>query len=168
MRNGIVHFQTALSPEVEARNIEEELQKVLNSRTFSNSPRLRQLLNHVVTNWLAGSVNQLDGYNLALAVFNRLETFEPALDPIVRVEMSRLRNKLGAYYRSEGALDSFRIDIPKGSYIPVLSDERHRAEAPRQENAAGVTVMVLPFLSVGITSDSVACNATGIWDQLIS
>lgn len=72
--------------------IEEELQRVLNSRIFSKSSRLKHILEFIITRWLAGDINQLDGYNLAITVFGRSEAFEPGLDPIVRVHNSEREN----------------------------------------------------------------------------
>ncbi len=53
------------------------------------------------------------------AVFDRHADYDPKSDPIVRVEARRLRAKLEEYYNAAGHQDSVRIDLPKGSYVPV-------------------------------------------------
>jgi Tol biopolymer transport system component len=40
---------------------------------------------------------------------------------VVRVEARRLRSKLDAYYRTEGADDLVLIELPKGSYVPAIT-----------------------------------------------
>jgi hypothetical protein len=64
---------------------------------------------------------RLKGYNIALEVFDRPETFDPVVDPLVRTEAARLREKLREHYDTEGQSDSIRIDLPKGTYTPKLN-----------------------------------------------
>ena len=66
-----------------------------------------------------GRGERLKGYNVALEVFDRPETFDPILDPIVRIEAARLREKLREYYGADGQGDPIRIDLPKGSLHPA-------------------------------------------------
>jgi TolB-like protein/Tfp pilus assembly protein PilF len=68
-------------------------------------------------------------------VFGRPADFDPAIDPIVRIEATRLRDKLRDYYSTEGRNDPVRIELPKGSYAPLI--ELQAASAPTPE--AGVT-----------------------------
>ena len=42
------------------------------------------------------------------------------MDPVVRVEAGRLRDKLREYYGTDGEGDSIRIDLPKGTYTPRI------------------------------------------------
>lgn len=117
-----------------AEGIEDELQRLLESNTFSRSPRLRKMLHYIVKQALAGGGYLLTGYNLGVKLFDRDKSFEPALDPIVRVQASRLRNQLARYYAGEGYASTLRIDVPKGTYTPVIS--KHRLAK---------SVIVLPF-----------------------
>ena len=50
----------------------------------------------------------------------RGESFDPRTDAIVRVEISRLRNRLSHYYATEGSANAVRIAVPKGSYVPIF------------------------------------------------
>ncbi len=67
-----------------------------------------------------GRGERLKGYNVALAVFDRPNTFDPAVDPIVRIEAARLREKLREYYETDGQSDPIRIELPKGRYSPQI------------------------------------------------
>jgi TolB-like protein/tetratricopeptide (TPR) repeat protein len=55
-----------------------------------------------------------------LEVFDRPETFDPLVDPIVRIEAGRLRERLRDYYETQGQHDPIRIELPKGSYAPLI------------------------------------------------
>jgi hypothetical protein len=89
---------------------------------------MRRFLEFVVEETLAGRANQLCEYSIAISVFERDESFEPGLDPIVRNDARRLRQKLLEYYeRSKHVEDNqVLIEIPKGSYIPVFVSEPRR------------------------------------------
>ena len=64
------------------------------------------------------------GYDIALEVFDRPETFDPDVDPIVRIEAARLRDRLREYYEADGKNDPIRIDLPKGTYTPQIEFRR--------------------------------------------
>ena len=73
-----------------------------------------------ITETLEGRGERLKGYTIARKVFERPETFDPLVDPLVRVEAGRLRDKLREYYEAEGQNDPVRIELPKGSYAPLI------------------------------------------------
>ena len=98
--------------------IRNALARILSSDGFSASARNRKLLEYVVGEALAGRADRIKAYTLATVVFERGADFDPQLDPVVRLEASRLRKALEHYYLTAGEDDPIRIDIPKGSYIP--------------------------------------------------
>ena len=110
--------------------IQNALARILSSEGFSASARNRKLLNYVVGETLAGRSDRIKAYTLATVVFERGPDFDPQLDPVVRLEASRLRRALEHYYLTAGKDDPVRIDIPKGSYIP--SFEFVQADAPTE------------------------------------
>ncbi|MBL8220629.1 MAG: hypothetical protein JNL62_15465 [Bryobacterales bacterium] len=71
--------------------------------------------------------------------------FQPKLDPIVRVDANRLRARLSAYYGEEGSQDPLRIELPKGSYVPVMTEQSADAEKCRD---GAVSFAVLPFVNL--------------------
>jgi tetratricopeptide (TPR) repeat protein len=105
---------------MQAAIIEEELGRVLQSKTFSRASRLRKFLEYIVQEQLAGNGGQLKEYQIGVAVFERGGSFDPCIDTIVRVEAIKLRARLDAYFEDEGATEPVRISIPKGSYRPVF------------------------------------------------
>ncbi len=102
--------------------VREQLDRVLRSPPFQQSRRRQRFLEYIVNETLAGRGARLKGYNIALAVFDRPKTFDPAIDPIVRIEAARLRDKLREYYETDGKGDPIRIDLPKGSYTPQIEN----------------------------------------------
>ena len=74
------------------------LQKILNSPSFIQSPRICRFLRFIVETRLAGDLDQLKESVIGIAVFDRPAGYDPKLDAIVRVEARRLRGKLLEYY----------------------------------------------------------------------
>ena len=125
--------------ESDQKAVREQLDRILNSGPFLQSRRRQRFLEYIVNETLAGRGERLKGYNVALAVFDRPKTFDPAIDPIVRIEAARLREKLREYYETEGQTDSVRIELRKGSYAPQIefrkpAEDRH--QDPEAEPAA--------------------------------
>ncbi len=100
----------------------EQLQRILSSARFAESPRLSAFLRYVVEAKLAHQEDQIQEYTIGVSVFDRGESFDPRIDSIVRVEARRLRDRLGAYYAADGKDDPVAIDLPLGGYRPRFSD----------------------------------------------
>ena len=109
--------------------VKAELQKILASRTFSHSDRLRRFLRYCVEQAIAGQPDNLREYVIGLEVFDRGQDYNPAGDPIVRVEARRLRAKLTDYYTAEGQHDAVVIEVPKGSYLPSFQARENAGAA---------------------------------------
>ena len=105
---------------IPAHLIQQQLDRMLASPTFSQSQRLVRFLRFVVEQYLKNEADQLKEYRLGVSVFDRDDAYDPRTDPIVRVEASRLRTKLREYYDSEGKDDPILIEMPKGSYAPTV------------------------------------------------
>lgn len=106
---------------VTAPLIDAALARVLASRSLRGSARGRRFLQFVVQEALAGRANRIKAYTIAMDVFDRDASFDPLLDPVVRIQAGRLRRALEHYYLTEGAADPLRIAIPKGGYVPQFS-----------------------------------------------
>ncbi len=98
--------------------IEAALERVLASRGFRGSARKRRFLQFIVRETLAGRADRIKAYTIAVDVFDRDASFDPLLDPVVRIQAGRIRHCLEQHYMAEGAADPIRITIPKGSYVP--------------------------------------------------
>src|SRR5689334_24256366 len=74
--------------------VRTQLERILNSRAFARSPRISRFLTFVVEQTLQRQEDKLKEYLLGVEVFGRMESFDPRIDSIVRVEARRLRYKL--------------------------------------------------------------------------
>lgn len=100
--------------------VRDELDRILTSGPFAQSQRRQRFLEYIVNETLAGRGDRLKGYTIAREVFDRPEDFDANVDPIVRMEAARVRDRLREYYDGEGKDDPVRIDLPKGSYTPQI------------------------------------------------
>jgi eukaryotic-like serine/threonine-protein kinase len=118
-----------------ATEVREALRTVLADAAFQNSERLSRFLRFVVERALAGESAQLKEYRIGVEVFGRPSTYDPRLDPVVRLEARRLRAKLQAYYQAEGQQDPLRIEVPKGGYAPCFVAATRSHAIPYQDVA---------------------------------
>jgi len=105
----------------DTKTIEEQLDRILRSRAFSASKRSQRFLRYVVDKSLSDSASPPKEFAIAMDVFDRDSSYDPAIDATVRVQAGRLRGRLREYYDSEGKDDPIWIDIPIGGYVPVFS-----------------------------------------------
>lgn len=99
----------------------KELGKILSSEAFRDAEALKRFLRYTVERTLHGEGDLLKEYRLGVEVFDRDSSFDPRLDPVVRMAARRLRFKLKDYYETEGLQDPICIAVPKGSYAAAFS-----------------------------------------------
>ena len=104
-------------------DVRAALDRLLASVQLRAAPQLTAFLRFVVERKLAHDAAHIKGYTIATEALGRDSSFDPANDPIVRVEAGRLRRALDRYYAEAGAGDPVHIELPRGSYVPVF---RHR------------------------------------------
>ncbi len=109
----------AVSPEA----VQAQLLRILSSSSFALSRRQKSFLRFAVEETLEGRAGQLKEHRIGVEVFERPATYDPRLDPIVRVQAHLLRSRLREYYETQGRDDPVLIELPKGTYAPVF---RHR------------------------------------------
>ena len=100
-----------------SRAVRRQLELILESADFDASRRSREFLRFIVEETLAGRSELLTQAAIATAVFGRRESFDPVVDPIVRIQAGRLRRSLERYYLLSGRRDVLRIELPRGSYV---------------------------------------------------
>ena len=98
--------------------VHSQLDRILASGTFRRSTRLGRFLRFLVERTLSGQEGSIKEHVLGAEVFDRKPPFDPQSDPIVRVEVRRLRTKLERYYQTEGQEDPVLINLPVRTYIP--------------------------------------------------
>ncbi len=132
--------------------IREELARILRSRIFSLSTRMKRFLVFVVEMTLEGRADCLKEYVIGTEVYDRKPPYEPSQDSIVRTEARRLRGKLKEYYESEGKMDPLVIGFRTGSYVPVFApreqltsdhSQTDRHEEPTSAELPDVLIVVM-------------------------
>ena len=103
---------------IDPETVRAELTSVLASPMFRGAERTSELLRFVVDTALKNESGQLKETFIAVSIFGRDASYDPKLDPIVRVQAGRVRNKLVSYYEGPGSTSTLRISLPKGSYRP--------------------------------------------------
>ena len=141
---------TAGLVEPKESEIRTQLANILDDAEFKRSPKISRFLEYVVEEALAGNQQYLKAHSIAIAVFDKDETFDPQVDPVVRVNAVRLRRMLRQYYSTRDVKEDVMIDIIKGSYVPHFyytkkSDEitEHPPTAPN--GCAFPSIAVLDF-----------------------
>ncbi len=127
--------------------VRQQLDRILNSKTFQQVQRLKRFVSFVVLETKDGRGDQLKEFVVGVQVFDKESSFDPRNDPIVRVQARRLRTRLATYYLEEGQNDEILIELPKGGYAAVFK-KRGAAAARKPVLSALIrrnTVVVLPF-----------------------
>lgn len=142
-------------PVPSALEVREQVARILRSRCFARSRRLSRFLEYITNCFLEGRDGDLKEYLIARDVYDRGTDFDSRLDPIVRVEASRLRHKIREYYVTLGSRDKVILALhPWGYRMSVRfnePEESFRAPAlpigdPVQGGRPGATsVIVVPF-----------------------
>ncbi|MDL2402674.1 tetratricopeptide repeat protein [Rhizobium mayense] len=104
--------------ETEAR---AEVERLLSDIRFHATERQRAILRYLAERHFGGHDDGVKAYSIAIDVLGRSSSFEPSLDPIVRIEVSRLRSAVANYYEAFRQPDCVSIDLPKGKYVVVFS-----------------------------------------------
>lgn len=117
-------MQEAADGAIPPQLIEDALERVLASRGFRGSARKSRFLKFVVQETQAGHADRIKAFTIAMDVFDRDASFDPLLDPVVRIQAGRIRRCLEQYYLTDGAEDPVQITIPKGGYVPHFAVNR--------------------------------------------
>jgi len=107
--------------------------RVVRSETFARAPRLAEFLKFVSERTLTGQVDSINEQEIGVKVFGRESGYLQSDDNIVRVNASRLRQRLDEYFASEGTAEVLRISLPKGRYIPEFVDSPPAPSSSIQE-----------------------------------
>jgi hypothetical protein len=109
--------EPARSEDPDPGAIRASLDRIAATRPFNTSPKLTSFLRYVVESTLDGRGERLKGYTIGVEALGRADSFNPQIDPIVRVEAIRVRAALARYYIGPGAHDPVVIEMPRGHYV---------------------------------------------------
>jgi hypothetical protein len=114
------------------------IQRIVATPNFARSPRLSSFLLYVCRQSILGRGAGLSEQKIGEIVFKRPVGYDSRDDNIVRSHASRLRHRIEAYFREEGASEILQVSIPRGSYFPLFErlDVEPEVEAAVPEAAS--------------------------------
>lgn len=110
---------------------EKELYALLHSGVVRERTQLRTLLEYLGNKAIDAPEEALKEHTIGVEALSKPPGYDPRIDPSVRVEVGKLRQKIAEYYRGAGTAHPIRLEIPKGTYMPVY------VEAPVGVGAGG-------------------------------
>lgn len=158
---------------VAEREARAACERILASPSFAKAHRMVRLLRFLVEQAIQGNARGTTEYAIGLDVFDRdAASYSPGDDPIVRVQVGRLRERLQAYDTLHGAPGQVRILIPMGSYMPVLSRCPHGPAAQPQPGPAAAApddgALVLQPIRFVEGDGAGRAFALGLHEELVS
>src|SRR5271157_2031640 len=108
-----------------------QIQRILESELFRASELQRRLLKYLADKSLSGEADQLKEYTIGVEGLGKPESYDPRHDSSVRLQASKLRQKILEYYLTQGQADHVHIDFPRGRFKLVFtSREAALSETP--------------------------------------
>ena len=111
-------MNSSVAPAREDR--EQALRSVLESQTFARSEQLKNFLRYVCELEIGGRGGEIKEYSIGVEALGRPSSYSTTADSSVRRRAFELRHKLEEAYNGELASSEVRIELPKGSYVPVF------------------------------------------------
>jgi hypothetical protein len=94
------------------------LDRILKSHAFSRSDQLKRFLQYICEKEIAGRIDEVTEYSIAVEALGRPLSYSPSDDSSVRTRAYALRQKIQEYYGTEERDAVLRIEVPKGAYTP--------------------------------------------------
>lgn len=107
--------------EVSLDEAKVELERLLGDARFHATDRAKRILRYIAEKCFEGEETGVKAYAIALDVLNRSERFDTGSDPIVRIEISRLRSALANYYDAYGSSLEIIVQLPVGRYLAIFT-----------------------------------------------
>lgn len=156
-----------------ANDVHAELHRIAVSRTFAHAGVSCQLLDYLVRH---RDEQLYNAYSIGVEVFGRSPAdFDPADDPVVGLQLVRLRSKLAQYYVGEGRGNPLRIRVPVHGYrvriervepatLPGPMPRLRSVPAPSSTIPTGAPMVVLTGVKAAfeLTQHAISIKQQGI------
>jgi hypothetical protein len=109
--------------------VRRQIDTICASHSFRNRDSFRKLLTYLCDRTLDGSAETLKEYTVGIELFGKPESYDPREDATVRVQISKLRQKLEEYYLGEGRDDAIVVELPR-RHLALLFQVRSVPQAP--------------------------------------
>lgn len=144
---------------VEEREKRELVRRISDTPAFRNAPRLRDFLLFVSDRALSGRIDEITEQQIGVQVFHRAADYDTADDNGVRVSARQLRTKIRDYFDAEGSHETWRVEIPKGAYVPVFRPSIVERTMPPASNQFWRNVAI----ALGISTLLLSAAAIFLW-----
>ncbi|WP_426239049.1 hypothetical protein [Pararhizobium sp. DWP1-1-3] len=180
-------IERSLCEHIDQTEAQAEIDRLLADTRFQSPERNKNFLRFIASEYFEGRAEAIKAYAIAVDVFGRPANFDPSVDPIVRIEATRLRAALTQYYDAHGSDTGIRVDLPRGRYVPdftrmvpnempSLPAEAAAPDLPAQAASVeegsgrrfwgGTTRLALAWLLIGIGIATYALTTgLGAWKQ---
>lgn len=81
-------------PSVDPVALRTQVRRIVESPLFAKAKQLSRFLEFVTTE----IADEIKEYRIGVEVFDRGAGFDPRIDPVVRLQASKLRSRLAEYY----------------------------------------------------------------------
>jgi hypothetical protein len=102
--------------DLQSETLVSQVERILRSEELRTSDVLRQILRFLLEKSISGEADQLKEYTVAIEGLGKSVNYDPQHNSAVRIQVSRLRQKLAEYYRGSGKDDLVIVEIPKGRF----------------------------------------------------
>lgn len=127
--------------------IRDQAARIIDSGILGRSRTYRRLFDYLVANSLEGRTPK--EVEIAVEVFSRDQSFDPAQDSMVRVYAHNLRQKISQYYEGQGSEEAHRLRLPRGEYrLEVVQREAASGDEGSRRRAALPSVAALALTAV--------------------
>ena len=162
---------TPIAPGADERR--QLVDRVLASRQFAYAHSLKRILLYLCEQYTGPNQSPKE-YEIALQAMGRPASFDSRLDPIVRVSVGNIRERLASYFAMDGKAEPFRMELPKGQYRidfvprPLEVGEATTDELKRSTPSA-VSLFWKPYFSdkasnvIGYTEPLFYTNEKGLY-----
>ena len=100
-----------------------EIEAVCRAPAFQRASKLRHLLRQLGRHTAQNGIENAGQYAIAIDALGCTEDFDPAQKSNVRVQISRLRDRLDQHYRRFSPTEGHRLVIRRGCYaVELLQD----------------------------------------------
>lgn len=147
---------------IELKDVKSARHTLLSSELFKHSPRMSRLLDYLIEQAILASARDTSEFAIGISVFDRNPcSYSTGEDPVVRVQVGRLRAKLKNYYTTCGRNATVKIVIPLGSYMP---DFQRMADSTTVVEPVGV-FCICPFKCLS-SQAGWQCFTEGLHEEL--
>ena len=96
--------------------------RIAASGSLGRSQLLSDFLLYIVDRCIRGRTGEITEQQIGVIVFGRAEDYDSNEDNIVRSYARKLRKRIDEYFSTEGQGETLRLEIPRGGYTPIFSD----------------------------------------------